>query len=206
MSGRPPAPACPGEVDAGRARDIPLGSPGSLATARSLTFPSWSPPLPDVLPNDVVHMDHALALAAEAAALGEVPVGAVVVKDGKVLATGANTRERAQDPCGHAELHALREAASVLGSWRLDGATVYVTLEPCPMCAGAMVLSRIARCVYAASDPKGGFLGTLADLSSFPGLNHRFAVTAGVRGEEASAQLRGFFAGLRKRRRNDQVP
>ena len=145
-------------------------------------------------------MRHALSLAAEAALHGEVPVGACVVIDGTIIAEGQNTRERERDPCGHAELSAIRAAAQARGDWRLEGATVYVTLEPCAMCAGAMVLARIERCVYAARDPKGGFLGTLADLSAHPGLNHRFAVTGGVLEEDASAQLKAFFAALRARR------
>ena len=146
-------------------------------------------------------MRHALTLAAEAALHGEVPVGACVVLDGAIVAEGQNTRERANDPCGHAELSAIRAAARARGDWRLEGATVYVTLEPCAMCAGAMVLARIERCVYAARDPKGGFLGTLADLSAHPGLNHRFAVTGGVLEEDAAAQLKAFFAALRAQRR-----
>lgn len=145
-------------------------------------------------------MKRALALAAEAAVAGEVPVGAVVVMDGAELAGGRNDREANQDPCGHAEIHALRAAARARGSWRLSGCTVYVTLEPCAMCAGAMVLARVDRCVYGASDPKGGFLGTLADLSAHPGLNHQFVVTAGVEADAASEQLRAFF---RRRRRED---
>lgn len=148
-------------------------------------------------------MQQALALAAQAAERGEVPVGAVVVADGVRLGEGANTRETMADPCGHAEVNALRAAAAARGNWRLDGATVFVTLEPCAMCAGAMVLARIARCVYAARDPKGGFLGTLGDLSRHPGLNHQFAVTAGVMDEEAQALLRAFFG--TRRRRNNQV-
>jgi tRNA(adenine34) deaminase len=150
-------------------------------------------------PDDVTWMREALRLAATAAESGEVPVGALVVVDGTCVARGINTREQAHDPCGHAEIHALRDAARLRADWRLDGATVYVTLEPCPMCAGAMVLSRIARCVYAARDPKGGFLGTLADLSAHPGLNHRFAVTPGVCEEEAAEQLRAFFRARRRR-------
>ena len=146
-------------------------------------------------------MRHALLLAAEAAHHGDVPVGACVVIGGTVVAEGFNTRERANDPCGHAELIAIRTAAQSRGDWRLDGATVYVTLEPCAMCAGAMVLARIERCVYAARDPKGGFLGTLADLSNHPGLNHRFTVTGGVLEDEASAQLKAFFVALRSRRK-----
>ncbi len=149
--------------------------------------------------SDVYWMERALALAAEAAELGEVPVGAVLVVHGKCVSTGVNTRERAHDPCGHAEIHALRAAAHERGDWRLDDATLYVTLEPCAMCAGAMVLARIARCVYAAPDPKGGFLGTLADLSRHPRLNHRFEVTSGVLEVEAAAQLRGFFRARRRK-------
>lgn len=146
--------------------------------------------------------DRFMALAMEQAELarakGDVPVGAVIVRDGQVISTGHNLREVAQDPTAHAEMIALRAAAESLGSWRLEGCTVYVTLEPCPMCAGAMVLSRIHGCVYGASDPKGGFLGTLTDLSDFPGLNHRFDVVPGVRREACAEQLRSFFRELRK--------
>jgi len=141
-------------------------------------------------------MRRALAVAASVAAQGEVPVGAVVICDGVEVAVGGNTREREADPCGHAEINALRAAAAARGHWRLDGCTIYVTLEPCAMCAGAMVLARIDRCVYAAADPKGGFCGTLGDLSAWPGLNHRFAVTPGILRDEAAKQLSGFFAEL----------
>jgi tRNA(adenine34) deaminase len=143
------------------------------------------------------HMGEALDVARRAASIGEVPIGAVVVRDGAVLASAHNRREIDRDPTAHAELLALRQAAGTLGDWRLDGATVYVTLEPCAMCAGAMVLARIAACVYACPDPKGGFLGTLGDLSQVAGLNHRFAVRSGVRAEEASEMLKSFFRGLR---------
>ena len=142
-------------------------------------------------------MGEALDVARRAASMGEVPIGAVVVRDGAVLARAHNRREVDRDPTAHAELLALRQAAGTLGDWRLDGATVYVTLEPCAMCAGAMVLARIAACVYASPDPKGGFLGTLGDLSQVAGLNHRFAVRTGVRGDEASEMLKSFFRGLR---------
>ncbi len=139
-----------------------------------------------------------MSLADEAARLGEVPVGAVVVDaEGRMLAVGANTRERERDPSGHAELNAIRAAARALGDWRLEGCTLYVTLEPCPMCAGALVLARVSRCVYGASDPKGGFCGTLGDLSRVPGLNHHYVVTPGVLADECAAQLRAFFAALR---------
>lgn len=146
-------------------------------------------------------MGEALDQARLASPLGEVPVGAVVVHRGVVIAAAHNRRELDQDPAAHAELLAMRQAARVLGSWRLEGCTVVVTLEPCPMCAGAMVLSRVEACVFGAADPKGGFLGTLADLSSFPGLNHRFPVVPGVREEECADLLRGFFRDLRQRRR-----
>ncbi|MES2644054.1 MAG: nucleoside deaminase [Myxococcota bacterium] len=159
---------------------------------------------------DTRWMQRALALAATAAAVGEVPVGAVVVcKDStgaeQELSFGVNTRERDSDPCGHAEVNALRAAAAARGHWRLDGCTLYVTLEPCAMCAGAIVLARIDRVVYAAADPKGGFCGTLGDLSAWPGLNHRFAVTGGVCRDEAAAQLRGFFAALRRDTRSKRT-
>jgi tRNA(Arg) A34 adenosine deaminase TadA len=145
-------------------------------------------------------MGEALDVARQAASIGEVPIGAVVVRDGVVLARAHNRREIDRDPTAHAELLALRQAAGALGDWRLDGAVIYVTLEPCAMCAGAMVLARIATCVYACPDPKGGFLGTLGDLSRVAGLNHRFEVRAGVRADEASEMLRTFFRGLRRGR------
>ncbi len=145
-------------------------------------------------------MDLALAQAALAAKMGEVPVGAVVVHEGTVIAEAHNRREVDSDPTAHAELIAMRSAAQHLGDWRLEGCTVYVTLEPCAMCAGLMVNARVARCVYAASDPRGGFLGTLGDLSSHPVLNHRFAVTAGVRRDEAADVLRSFFRRVRAKK------
>ena len=146
-------------------------------------------------------MAEALAIARSAALLGEVPVGAVVVRDGVIIATGHNRRELDADPTAHAELLAMRAAAKALGDWRLEGCTVYVTLEPCPMCAGAMVLSRIERCVYGCADPKGGYLGTVGDLSQVAALNHRFEVVPGVRGDESAALLKGFFRELRERRK-----
>jgi tRNA(adenine34) deaminase len=153
-------------------------------------------------------MGEALQEAAIAREKGDVPVGAVVVKDGVVIARGHNLREVDQDPTAHAELLAIRRAAAHLGSWRLEGCTVYVTLEPCPMCSGLMVLSRIESCVYGASDPKGGFLGTLSDLSAHPGLNHSFDVVAGVRADECGEVLRSFFRELRRARKgsSQEVP
>ena len=145
-------------------------------------------------------MDLALAEAAAAAEMGEVPVGAIVVHEGKVISSAHNRREVDGDPSAHAEFIAMRDAARVLGDWRLEDCTVYVTLEPCAMCAGLMVNARVPRCVYAATDPRGGFLGSLGDLSSHPVLNHRFEVTAGVRAEEASDLLRSFFRRVRAKK------
>ncbi len=148
----------------------------------------------------------ALALdeARRAALVGEVPVGAVVVRGDQVIARAHNLREARQDPTAHAELIAIRAAARALGSWRLDGCAVYVTLEPCAMCAGAMVLSRIGACIYGASDPKGGYLGTLGDLSAVAALNHRFEVLPGVAAQESAALLRQFFRELRARRKAER--
>jgi tRNA(adenine34) deaminase len=147
---------------------------------------------------DLAMMQRALALAREAAALGEVPVGAVVYRaDGRVLAEAFNRRELDQDPTAHAELLALRAAARALGSWRLEGCTLAVTLEPCPMCAGAMVNARLPRLVYGADDPKMGCVRTLHALCSEPRFNHRVAVDAGVLAEPCGQVLREFFQARR---------
>ena len=145
-------------------------------------------------------MELALEAARSAAELGEVPVGAVVVREGEVLAVAHNRRELDQDPTAHAEILALREASRKLGSWRLERCELYVTLEPCAMCTGAILLARIERCVYGATDPKGGYLGTVGDLSNVPELNHVVDVVAGVKGDESSQLLKGFFRALRKRK------
>jgi tRNA(adenine34) deaminase len=142
-------------------------------------------------------MEAALALAAEAGAAGEVPVGAVAVCEGRIVGRGRNARESANDPTAHAELLAIQEAARTLGRWRLTGVTVYVTLEPCAMCAGAMVLARIDRLVYGATDPKAGAVGSLMDLSADPRLNHRFPVERGLLGERCGDLLRDFFRAKR---------
>ena len=147
--------------------------------------------------SDETYMAMALAQARLAEQIGEVPIGAVVVCDGAVVSAGHNRREIDHDPAGHAEFLAIREASHALERWRLSDCTVYVTLEPCPMCAGLMHQARISRCVYAAADPKAGALGTLYDLSSDERLNHRFDVTAGVLAEESSGMLKAFFAQLR---------
>jgi tRNA(adenine34) deaminase len=146
----------------------------------------------------------ALQEARNAAAIGETPVGAVVVRGGEVIATGSNRREIDADPTAHAEMIAVREAARVLGRWRLEDCTVYVTLEPCPMCAGALHAARVERCVYGAADPKAGALGTLYDIASDERLNHRYEVVSGVLAEESAALLREFFARLRARGREPE--
>ena len=147
------------------------------------------------------YMRQALEEARAAAAIDEVPIGAVVVCDGQVVAVGSNRREIDADPTAHAEMIAVREAARVLGRWRLEGCTVYVTLEPCPMCAGALHAARVDRCVYGAVDPKAGALGTLYDIASDERLNHRYDVVAGVLADESAALLRKFFTRLRMRGR-----
>jgi len=142
-------------------------------------------------------MERALELAREAARLGEVPVGAVAVKDGAVVGEAFNRREVDRDPLAHAELLALGQAARRLGAWRLSGVTLYVTLEPCAMCAGALVQARVTRLVFGARDPKAGAVGSLYDLARDPRHNHRVEVTAGVLDEESGALLKDFFRELR---------
>ncbi len=143
----------------------------------------------------------ALAEASRAADHGDVPVGCVVLSSqGQLIAVGHNERERAGDPTAHAEIVALRRASMVIGHWRLLDTTVYVTLEPCAMCAGALVLSRVDRLVFGARDPKAGFCGSLGNLVADSRLNHRPQVSEGVGGEEAARLLRTFFARLRERR------
>ena len=143
-------------------------------------------------------MRQALAAARRAPAHSDVPVGAVVAKDGAVIARARNRREAAADPTAHAEVIAIRRAAKKLGSWRLEGCTLYVTLEPCAMCAGAIVLSRLPRLVYGAADPKAGFVGSLGDLCRDARLNHRPSVTAGVLAEECGRILVEFFREKRR--------
>ncbi len=143
-------------------------------------------------------MREALALAAIAAREGDVPVGALVVRDGAVIAAGANRTVRDQDPTAHAETLAIRAASQTLGSWRLEGCTLYVSLEPCAMCAGAIVLARISRVVFGAWDDKAGMGGSVGDLLRHPRLNHRPEVKTGVLAEEGAALLRDFFAERRR--------
>ena len=142
-------------------------------------------------------MEQALAEARLAPAHGDVPVGAAVWHDGEVIARRHNERERTGDPTAHAEILAIRDAAVRLGDWRLDGTTVAVTLEPCLMCAGALLQARVGRVVYGADDPKAGALGSLYNLGADPRLNHEFEVVPGVRAGECAALLQDFFSRLR---------
>jgi tRNA(adenine34) deaminase len=146
---------------------------------------------------DVRMMERALELAAHAAGEGEVPVGAVLFRGGEILGEAANARERDNDPTAHAEIVAIRSAARRTGSWRLDGCTLAVTLEPCPMCAGALVNARVARVVFGARDPKAGACGTLLDICRDPRLNHRLEVAEGVLADRCAALLTSFFAARR---------
>jgi tRNA(adenine34) deaminase len=141
----------------------------------------------------------AVAIAEARAALAheDVPIGCVIARGGEVLAASGNEREAAQDPTAHAEVLALRAAARAVGSWRLEGCTVYVTLEPCAMCAGALVLARVDRLVIGAMDPKAGAVGSVYDIARDERLNHRIEVVTGVRAEECGALLREFFAAKR---------
>jgi tRNA(adenine34) deaminase len=150
---------------------------------------------------DERYMGLALTLASDAAAAGDVPVGAVVVQGDTIVGVGTNRREQDADPTAHAEIVALREACRVANRWRVDGATLYVTLEPCPMCAGAIVNSRVRRLVYGASDPKAGAVRSLYRICDDPRLNHRLSITGGVREEECAAVLQSFFKDARARAR-----
>ena len=145
-------------------------------------------------------MEEALALAEEAGAEGEIPVGAVVVdRNGTVIGRGRNRRESG-DPLGHAEIYAIHEAAKAIGDWRLEGTTIVVTLEPCAMCAGALVNARVEKLIFAAHDPKAGFCGSLGNLVQDPRLNHRLEVEAGFEADRARDLLQRFFRGLRNNR------
>lgn len=146
---------------------------------------------------DDIGMAEALAEARAAEAEDEVPIGCVVVRGGSILARGHNRRVQLADPTAHAEILAIREAARALGDWRLEACTLFVTLEPCPMCAGAIVQARIPRVVFGCADPKAGACRTLYQITSDSRLNHRCEVLGGVRGEECAALLSAFFAGKR---------
>lgn len=142
------------------------------------------------------YMEQAILLAKKAGAAGEVPVGAVIVKNGKIIATGQNRREREQNTLGHAEIEAINAACKKLGSWRLDGCELYVTLEPCPMCAGAIINSRISKVVFGAFDPRAGAVDSVANMFSMP-FGASPEVWAGIDEQECSALLTDFFKNLR---------
>lgn len=160
-------------------------------------------PQPEADPNPAAAAQHerAMGLALEQAhgaeRHGDVPIGAVILRDGELLAAAGNERELRKDPTAHAELLAIRAAAAALGGWRLPGTTLYVTLEPCAMCAGAIVLARIPTVVFGTADPKAGAAGSVLDVLAEPALNHRPEVLRGVRDAECAALLRGFFAARR---------
>ena len=154
--------------------------------------------------NQAQWMEEALELAREAAAAGETPVGAVIAdRDGKIIGRGRNARQ-AGDPLGHAELYAIAEAARTSGDWRLEGTTMIVTLEPCAMCAGALVNARVDRLIFAASDPKAGFCGSLGNLVQDSRLNHRMEVESGFMEEQSRELLQDFFRQLRQRDRTER--
>ena len=150
--------------------------------------------------SDTTWMERALSLADQASAEGEVPVGCVIVREHEIVGEGWNRREAQQDPIAHAEIIAIQAAAAKIGFWRLEGCVCYVTLEPCPMCAGALVNARVERLVYGARDPKAGACGTLYDIVRDSRLNHRMEVTAGVLADECGARLTDFFRHLRGQR------
>jgi tRNA(adenine34) deaminase len=156
------------------------------------------------LEKDNYYMELALKEAKKAAEIGEVPIGAVLVKDEKILARAHNLREVEQRAIAHAELLAIDEACKKTGAWRLEGTTLYVTLEPCPMCAGAIVLSRVNRVVYGAADPKGGCAGTLMNLLQEDRFNHQCEVIPGVKEEACREILSTFFKNLRDRKRKEK--
>jgi tRNA(adenine34) deaminase len=147
--------------------------------------------------SDDAAMEIALAEARIASGVGEVPIGAVTLIGGRVVAARHNERESTGDPTAHAEILVLRDTARIVGSWRLSDVTIVVTLEPCPMCAGALIAARVGRLVYGASDPRAGACGTLYNLCADPRLNHELPVTDGVRAEECGAILTSFFAAKR---------
>jgi tRNA(adenine34) deaminase len=161
-----------------------------------------APPTHDPLENDLTMMRRALLAAEEAAEKGEIPVGAVVARGGEILAVAANEREATGDPTAHAELLAIRRASVTIGGWRLTGCTLYATLEPCPMCAGAVHASRLSRLIYAAPDPKAGYAGSLHNTPADSRLNHTLSVESGLLEQRAAALLRNFFQYRRKRSRN----
>ena len=162
---------------------------------------SPAPCAPVASPEDEAFMREALVEASAAAAAGEVPVGAVAVFEGCVIARAHNLRETIQDPTAHAELLVLRDVAKQLGTWRLNGVTIFVTLEPCPMCAGALVNARVPRVVWGCDDPKAGATRTLFNIGADARLNHRFEMVPGVLADDCARPLKDFFGAIRAARR-----
>jgi tRNA(adenine34) deaminase len=152
--------------------------------------------------DDAFWMKKALNLARKAELVGEVPIGALIVKDGAIIGRGFNQREAKHDPSAHAEMIAIRQASRRLGAWRLTGTTMYVTLEPCPMCMGAILLARIERLVFGCHDPKGGAAGSLYNLASDPRFNHQVELASSVMQAECSAILSNFFQALRREKKS----
>lgn len=155
--------------------------------------------------DDVTYMREALKQARRAYRLGETPIGCVIVYDGQIIARGYNRRNTEKSPLAHAELIAIRRAAKKLGDWRLEGCTLYVTLEPCPMCAGAIVQARVTNCVIGAMNPKAGCAGSIMDLLEEPRFNHQVHVTKGVLEEESSRLMKNFFRDLRRRKKETTI-
>lgn len=176
---------------------VPLISLGRLRKKNSMTT--------DLKAFDKLFMHEALKLAQLAQTFGEVPIGAVIVYEGKIIGQGYNRRETSQDPTTHAEMIAIRQAAAHLGSWRLLDCTLYVTLEPCVMCMGAIILARIPRLVYGCRDPRVGAVGSIYDFSVDERFNHRVETAEGVLGEECSTLLSGFFQELRKAKKAERI-
>jgi tRNA(adenine34) deaminase len=154
---------------------------------------------------DTVYMELAIKEALKAKAIGEVPIGAVIVHNDEVVGSGYNLRESEQRSIAHAEMIAIDQACATMGTWRLEDATLYVTLEPCPMCAGAIVLSRVKRVVYGAADPKGGCAGTLMNLLDEKRFNHQVKVVKGILEEECGLMLSDFFRDLRKQKKAEKA-
>ena len=153
---------------------------------------------------DEKYMREALKQAKKALALGEVPIGCVIVHDGKIIARGYNRRNTDQSTLSHAEITAIRKAGKILKDWRLEGCTLYVTLEPCQMCAGAIVQARISRVVVGCMNPKAGCAGSVFNLLQVPAFNHQAELVTGVRGEECSQMMKQFFKELRQRKNRDR--
>jgi len=163
-----------------------------------MALPRGAPHVIILKVEDETYMREALAEAERAYRKGEIPVGAVAVKEGVIIGRGHNQKEELKDPTAHAEMTALRQAGQALGGWRLTGVTLYTTLEPCPMCAGALVMARAERLVYAVKDPKSGACGSVLDLVRSPHLNHQLKVSKGVLAEETQELLDRFFQELRR--------